>query len=553
MSFQFALLNAPDSYSADKQLMGRQAAGTGFLRAALNARPDRIWCYARSRADAGQFGALARTLGPYPPELRFIDWLHPEGLKTAGVLYRPDPDIGENAWHRQAAGQARGYSLCGITHSLSSYAVYSAVTQLLRAPLYPWDTLICTSTVAKTVIRHLFDAEAEHLRARFGATRVPEPHLVTIPLGVHCSDFVFTADQRAASRARIGIAADEIVVLFAGRLVFHAKAHPMPMFLGLERAAQRTGKRIRLLLFGQYPNAAIAKAFADEARRFAPSVTFTPLDGAVPENRDRAWSAADIFTSFSDNVQETFGLTPVEAMAAGLPVVVSDWNGYKDTVRDGIDGFRIPTWAMPAGTGADLADRYDMRIDNYDMHVGGLAQFVSVDVVSAAEAFVKLVSSPDLRRKMGEAGRQRAIAVFDWTVVFKRYLALWDEMAALRQSSPIQPGEDLTTRRPDRPDPSSLFASFSTCQPKDATRIALDQGGSTAHLNDLRALASTNFATAVLPPAATMAAVLDTFRSKRESNLSDLIMALPDQTRPVIVRSVLWLAKMSCLILTSSE
>ena len=28
-------------------------------------------------------------------------------------------------------------------------------------------------------------------------------------------------------------------------------------------------------------------------------------------------------------------------MAAGLPVVVSDWDGYRDTVRDGVDGFRI--------------------------------------------------------------------------------------------------------------------------------------------------------------------------------------------------------------------
>ena len=34
---------------------------------------------------------------------------------------------------------------------------------------------------------------------------------------------------------------------------------------------------------------------------------------------------------------------PVEAMASGLPVIVSDWDGYKETVRDGVDGFRIPT------------------------------------------------------------------------------------------------------------------------------------------------------------------------------------------------------------------
>jgi glycogen synthase len=55
----------------------------------------------------------------------------------------------------------------------------------------------------------------------------------------------------------------------------------------------------------------------------------------------------------SDNIQETFGLTPLEAMAAGLPVIVGDWDGYKDTVRDGVDGFRIPSLMPPAPLGTD--------------------------------------------------------------------------------------------------------------------------------------------------------------------------------------------------------
>jgi glycosyltransferase involved in cell wall biosynthesis len=52
----------------------------------------------------------------------------------------------------------------------------------------------------------------------------------------------------------------------------------------------------------------------------------------------------------SDNIQETFGIVPIEAMAAGLPVVVLDWDGYKNTVRDGIDGFRVPTLMSGAGS-----------------------------------------------------------------------------------------------------------------------------------------------------------------------------------------------------------
>ena len=48
------------------------------------------------------------------------------------------------------------------------------------------------------------------------------------------------------------------------------------------------------------------------------------LDGREPEIRINIWSAADIFISLSDNIQETFGLTPIEAMANGLPAIVSD-------------------------------------------------------------------------------------------------------------------------------------------------------------------------------------------------------------------------------------
>ena len=63
------------------------------------------------------------------------------------------------------------------------------------------------------------------------------------------------------------------------------------------------------------------------------------------EIKRQALAAADIAVFLVDNPQETFGLAVVEAMAAGLPLVVSDWNGYRDLVRDGMDGFRL----RPAG------------------------------------------------------------------------------------------------------------------------------------------------------------------------------------------------------------
>ena len=98
-----------------------------------------------------------------------------------------------------------------------------------------------------------------------------------------------------------------------------------------------------MILAGKAPQVML-EVFREEARHFCPSVRLVVVDGADFRRYRYAWAAADIFTSLSDNFQETFGITPIEAMSAGLPSVVSDWNGYREGVRDGVDGFRNPTF-----------------------------------------------------------------------------------------------------------------------------------------------------------------------------------------------------------------
>jgi hypothetical protein len=65
---------------------------------------------------------------------------------------------------------------------------------------------------------------------------------------IHTVDFAYTVDQKAQARSVLGVdSSTVVVVLFMGRLSFHAKAHPLAMYQALEIATKSLGKRVLLL------------------------------------------------------------------------------------------------------------------------------------------------------------------------------------------------------------------------------------------------------------------------------------------------------------------
>lgn len=61
-------------------------------------------------------------------------------------------------------------------------------------------------------------------------------------------------------------------------------------------------------------------------------------------------------------------------------------HGFKDTVRDGVEGFRIPVLMPTSGMGAVLALRHALEVDTYDMYCGHTCSLVAVDVAATAHA-----------------------------------------------------------------------------------------------------------------------------------------------------------------------
>jgi hypothetical protein len=261
----------------------------------------------------------------------------------------------------------------------------------------------------------------------------------------------------------------DVAVLFLGRLSWHAKAHHVPMLIALERAAKARPEQLHLILCGWFANDFIEKTIRASCARFAPSVTLHVVDGRNDDAKAGAWAAADLYCSLVDNVQETFGLSPIEAMAAGIPAVVSDWDGYKDTVRDGEDGFRIPTTQPGPDEGRFLIDRHATGLEDYDRYLLSTVHHVIVDIPATAEAFTRLIADPDLRVRMGATGRARALSHYDWPHIVNRYRDLAGELADIRRAQPARPH-----RWPARLSPWDAFVSYPTRQMRADDRIMRD-------------------------------------------------------------------------------
>lgn len=474
----------PDGYKADRaQVKGRHAAGAGFLKGFIDhSGVDRLIAMARSKEHFEDFQEVARHLDP---QGRKTEWARPldrRTLRGAGALFMPGPGFEDEAWNRRL-GNERDFSLCGITHTVASDRVINALGRYLIAPTQPWDALICTSTSVRAVVERVIEKHADYLGER-GAGRMESPvRLPVIPLGVDC-DFHASDDANighgAALRARLGIGENDLAALFLGRLSFHAKAHPTPMLMAMERAAARTpDQTLHLLMVGQFPNQWIEKEFKEAAARFCQRAKVHILDGADNEIVRSAWRASDIFISLSDNIQESFGLTPIEAMAAGLPCVVTDYDGYKDTVVDGETGFRVPTRAPEPGSGIDIADRYSAGLDSYDRFIGVAALSTVADVDACADAIVKLATDRELRARQSAAARARARRLYDWRVVVHAYQGLWAELAEIRTHAKGIGMRDHAKQaaRSDFPDPFDIFQGHPTSLIQGDTIAAVKSGG----------------------------------------------------------------------------
>ncbi|MGA1232652.1 MAG: glycosyltransferase family 4 protein [Lutimaribacter sp.] len=461
-----AIWYAQDGYSPITHgINGRRVAGASFLQGFLrHADADRFYAIVQNETSGQAFKQTAADHAPNTP-VELINRANTQRLGAAGVVSFPSPNFATELWRRYPLGDAR-YSLCGITHTTATKAVMNGMFELCTAPLQPWDGLICTSRAVHASMQHQMSLIDDYARARFGKAP-PRPQMPVIPLGIDCAAFTPSQAARHTLRANLGLGPNDVLVLTLSRLAPYGKFDPFPLFLALQDAQQQlgAGQRLHYMTCGIYLDDHSREVFETGAANLMPDVGYHHLDGSDAALRHQALSGADIFAFPIDNVQETFGLAPIEAMAAGLPVIVSDWDGMRDTVAPDV-GIAVPSRALSArhSYGEGVAHAFDSLA--YHKYTNSLSALPELDLGALVQAILALARNPDLRQKMGAAGPARARSLYDWAAVIPQMQRFWAELNARRakdapQTAP-KPAQTLPRELPIAPNPMGFFAGYPT-------------------------------------------------------------------------------------------
>ena len=185
----------------------------------------------------------------------------------------------------------------------------------------------------------------------------------------------------------------------------------------------------------------IAAAY-DQLRQRFPRLTLRRLGGLTPaseEDKKLALAAADLFCSPADNLQETFGLSVLEAMASSLPVVASDWNGYRDlVVQHGSTGWLVPCRDLlqKQREARRIGSALQSGTAGLRQHRGTAQPWRGARPRSPGEKPGQICwPIQNVAPPWEKLGRMRIESVFAWSVVSGQYRELWNELGERRASA----------------------------------------------------------------------------------------------------------------------
>lgn len=239
-------------------------------------------------------------------------------------------------------------------------------------------TVIAECPQDKNDILHLYNAQAENIE--------------TVPCGFDHAEF-WPMDKVYARNA-LGLNSDERIILQLGRIV--PRKGIDTVIRGLAKLIKKHRIEARLIIVGgdsdyadveKTPEIGRLQEIAEE-EGVSQQVVFT---GRCNRRMLRFYyAAADVFVTTP--WYEPFGITPVEAMACGRPIIGSNVGGIKTTVINGVTGFLVSP----------------------------------NDPCALAQRLAYLYSHPAVMQKFGEAARKRAVENFTWEIIAEQIAIVYE-------------------------------------------------------------------------------------------------------------------------------
>ena len=273
----------------------------------------------------------------------------------------------------------------------------------LVVSLHGSDVFVAERTApARAAARQVFaragfvTACSDDLARRAVALGAPSGRTEVVPYGVDAERFRPSSSQREARRARINVAADQPLIVAAGRLVhkkgFEYLIDAMPAIAGAHLAIAGDGD--------------LAAELRDRARR-AGAADRVHFLGNVSQDEVGAWfGAGDVVAipSVRDDSGNVDGLpnTALEALASGTAVVATGAGGLGSVVVDDLTGALVP----------------------------------ERDAAALAATIAALLRDPARRARLGAAGRDLVAARFGWARAAERFEFAYDR--ALAFTSPAR-------------------------------------------------------------------------------------------------------------------
>jgi glycosyltransferase involved in cell wall biosynthesis len=317
----------------------------------------------------------------------------------------------------------------GITHDLSYPHVYTELILAHCGGLGENDAIICCSVAAAQAVQRQVSAVRTLLRPRHASVQLP-----VIPYGIDAKSVV--RFPRFLARTKLGLSPKDFVFLYVGRICGLTKADLTSL---VRSFGSIFGGRIdvKLVLAGSTSSKTGQDWYESKLRDLIAKLT---LHGQVrlvinpdDEVKTMLYGSADVFVTPACSLQESFGIAVLEAMACGLPVIASDWDGYRDIIVHGETGYLFKTRISD-----DAISPPSSAFESWPTLLEKIQQAVSLDFGECEEFMLSCEQDRKRTKALGRAGQRRVAQMFDWKIVLRQYQECWSNLIDFAEHKQVE-------------------------------------------------------------------------------------------------------------------